>query len=67
VSQTPTPNEYGKLSANVGQMAVVKFENANYSGVTSNPEIGWDDFMFISTRVVELQHVLNNLVDYVSP
>lgn len=48
-------------------MAVVKFENANYSGVTSNPGIGWDDFMFINTRVVELQHVLNNLVDYVSP
>ena len=55
------------LSANVGQMAVVKFENATHRGVTSHPGAGWDNFMFISARVAGLQHVLNNLSDYVSP
>jgi TIR domain len=55
------------LSAQAGNMAVVKFENTDYSAVTSNPGIGWDAFIFISARMAGLKHILNRLDEYVAP
>lgn len=55
------------LANTLGQMAALAFRSANYSGATSNPGIGWDNFMFIGARVMGLKQVLKDLPDYVRP